>query len=339
MRAQRQRFVIAARQRAALWMTRVAIALVAALSFCNHVIAGEYPERAIRLVVPFPAGGGADNLARLIMPKVAQILGQPIYIDNKQGAGGNVGAEIVARAEPDGYTLLYGTNGTHSINQALYGNLRFDPIQDFAPVSRMTQIALLLVVNPDSPVHSVPDLVRYAKANPGKVYFASAGNGTTSHLAGELFKTMAGVDIVHVPYRGGALAITDVVGGQVQMMIEVMPNAQPLAASGKLRGIAVTTAQRVAAAPNYPTFAESGVPGFEVTAWDGILAPAKTPAAIVDKLNAAIRQALDDREVREALRMRGAEPVAGSPQAFAQHIAASTEKWARVVRASGAKVD
>jgi tripartite-type tricarboxylate transporter receptor subunit TctC len=301
--------------------------------------AAEYPDRPIRLVVPFPAGGGADNLARMIMPRVAEALGQQIIIDNRPGAGGNVGAELVARAAPDGYTLLYGTNGTHAINRSLYGTLRFDPVKDFAPVSRMTLIAAMLIVTPDLPVKSVGELIQYAKANPGKINFASAGNGTTSHLAGELFRSMAGIDIVHVPYRGGALAITDVVGGQVQMMIDVMPNAYPQAKGGKVRGLAVTTARRFPGAPEYPTIAEAGLPGFEVSAWDGILAPAGTPPAVVDRLGAAIRHALDDPQLREALQAHGALPVAGTPDDFARHIASESEKWARVVRQSGAKID
>jgi tripartite-type tricarboxylate transporter receptor subunit TctC len=316
-----------------------ALALALAAALAPSTARADYPDRPIRLVVPFPAGGGADSLARAIMPRVAQALGASIVIDNKPGAGGNVGAEIVARSAPDGYTLLYGTNGTHAINQALYGNLRFDPVADFAPVSRMTLIAALLFVNNDLPAKSVAELVAYAKANPGKLNFASAGNGTTSHLAGEIFRGATGVDIVHVPYRGGAAAALDVVGGQVQMMIDVMPNAYPLAKGGKARGLAVTTARRFPGAPEYPTMAEAGVPGFDVSAWDAIFAPAGTPPAIVQQLNAAIRQALDDPALRERLLGAGAVAAAGTPEDLARHVAAESEKWAKAVRASGAKID
>ena len=299
-----------------------------------------YPDHPIHLVVPFPAGGGADNLARLIMPKVAHALGQPIVIENRAGAGGNVGAELVARAAPDGYTLLYGTNGTHAINPSLYRNLTFDPVRDFIPVSRMTEIAAMLIVNPKLPVNSTAELIEYARAHPRKLNFASAGNGTTSHLAGELFKTQAGIDIVHIPYRGGALAMTDLIGGQVDMMIEVMPNASPQVAAGRVRGLAVSTAKRFPGAPDVPTIAESGLPGFEASAWDGVFVPAGTPQPIVQRLNAAIRNALDDPELAAALLARGAQPViATTPESFARFIATSAERWGQAVRASGAKVD
>jgi tripartite-type tricarboxylate transporter receptor subunit TctC len=321
-------------------LARLAAALCAGLvALLAAPAAADYPDRPIRLVVPFPAGGGADVLARTIMPRVAQELGASIVIDNRPGAGGNVGAEFVAHAAPDGYTLLYGTNGTHAINRALYAKQGFDPVRDFAPVSRMTQIAALLVVYPSVPARNVAELVDYARANPGKVFFASAGNGTTSHLAGELFKTAAGVDIVHVPYRGGGLAAADVAGGQVQMMIDVMPNVLPLATGGKLRALGVTTAARVPAAPEIPTIAESGLPGFEVSAWDGIFAPAGTPPSVIERLNAAIRAALADPKVREALVARGTQPVTSTPDELARHVVAESEKWARVVRQSGAKID
>lgn len=298
-----------------------------------------YPSRPVHLVVPFPAGGGADNLARLIMPHVARHLGQPLVIENKAGAGGNIGAEGVTRAAPDGYTLLYGTNGTHAINPSLYAHMRFDPTRDLVPVSRMTEIAALLVVNPRLPVQTLTELIAHAKAHPGRLNFASAGNGTTSHLAGEMFKASAGVDIVHIPYRGGAAAMTDLIGGQVQMMIDVMPNALPQARDGRVRAIAVSTAQRFPGAMDIPTIAESGLPGFEASAWDGIFVPAGTPASIVTRLNAAIVQALDDPELATQLRARGARPVAGSSEAFTQFIADSAQRWARAVRASGAKID
>jgi tripartite-type tricarboxylate transporter receptor subunit TctC len=317
----------------------LAIALAALGTLVPLSASADYPDRPVKLIVPFPAGGGADNLARMIMPRVSHVLGVPVVIENRPGAGGNVGAEIVARAAPDGYTLLYGTNGTHAINETLYGNLRFDPVADFAPVSRMTLIGAMLIVNPEVPATTVSELVRYARAHPGKLNFGSAGNGTTSHLAGELFKTMAGIDIVHVPYRGGAAAATDLMAGQVQMMIDVMPNAIPLAKGGRVRGLAVSTARRFPGAPDLPTIAESGVPGFDVSAWDGIFAPAGTPPAIVDKLNAAIRQALDEADLREMLIAHGAIAVPGSPEDLARHVVAEKAKWAKIIRASGARVD
>ena len=311
----------------------------ALLAAAAPAVAQAWPERPIRLVVPFPPGGGADNLARTIMPRVEARLGQPIVIDNRPGAGGNLGAESVARAAPDGYTLLYGTNGTHAINASLYRELRFDPVKDFVPVSRMTAIATMLVVEPKLPVGTVAELIRLAREQPGRLNFASAGNGTTSHLAGELFKTAAGIDIVHVPYRGGAPAANDLMAGTVQLMVEVMPNALPLARSGRVRGLAVGSLQRFAGAPELPTIAESGLPGFEASAWDGVFAPAGTPRAIVDRLATAIREALDEPALAEALGRLGASPAPLAGDAFARHIAASMEQWARAVRSSGAKVD
>ncbi len=316
---------------------RVLCAWVLALGLATAAQA--YPDKPLHLVVPFPAGGGADSLARLVMPNVAEVLGQPIVIENRAGAGGNIGAEYVAQAAPDGYTLLYGTNGTHAINPSLYPKLRFDPAKDFMPVSRLTEIATMLIVNPQLPVDSVPALIAQAKAQPGKLNFASAGNGTTSHLAGEMFRTQAGIDIVHVPYRGGALAMTDLIGGQVQLMIEVMPNALPQVRAGKVRGLAVGSLIRFPGAPELPTIAESGLPGFEAAAWDGIFVPAGTPTAVVARLNAAVQLALADPALVTALRARGAVPVASTPESFAQFIAVSAERWAQAVRSSGAKIE
>ncbi len=320
------------------------LALAALLPVLHRPAAAEgatpaYPDKPLRLIVPFPPGGGADNLARTMMPRVAQALGQTIVIENRAGAGGNVGAQVAARATPDGYTLFYGTNGTHAINAQLYSQPGFDPVKDFTPVSRLTEIAAMLIVNPQLQVNSTAELIAYARAHPNKLNFASAGNGTTSHLAGELFRTRAGIDIVHVPYRGGALAMTDLIGGQVQMMIEVMPNAWPMAQAGRVRALAVSTQKRFPGAAEVPTLAESGLPGFEASAWDGIFVPAGTPQAIVERLNAAIRLALADPDLIAALRARGAVPVPATPAAFAQFITRSAETWGQAVRASGAKID
>jgi tripartite-type tricarboxylate transporter receptor subunit TctC len=319
-------------------LTRAACAALAALCIAAPAQA-QYPDRPVRLVVPFPPGGGADNLARAIVPKAAQILGQSIVIDNKPGAGGNIGAAEVARAAPDGYTLLHGTNGTHGINQALYAKPGFDPIKDFVPIARFTIIPAMLVVHPGVPAGSVKEFIAYLKANPNKVSFGSAGNGTTSHLAGVLFQKLTGTDIVHVPYKGGGPALAGLLAGDVQMMVELMVSVYPNAKAGKLRGLAVTTKERVPTAPELPTLDEAGVPGFELAATDGVYAPAGTPKPIVDKLNAAFRQALEDPGVRENLASRGAFAVPGTPEDLAQHVAREYPSWIRLVKESGAKLD
>ncbi|GIK88558.1 MAG: MFS transporter [Betaproteobacteria bacterium] len=298
-----------------------------------------FPDKPIRLVVPFPPGGGADNLARAIVPKAAQILGQPIVIENKPGAGGNIGAAEVARAAADGYTLLQGTNGTHGINQALYAKPGFDALKDFTPVARWTVIPAMLVVHPSVPATNVQELIAYIRAHPNKVSFASAGNGTTSHLAGVLFKNATGTDIVHIPYKGGGPALAGLLAGDVQMMIDLMVSVYPNAKAGKIRGLGVTTMKRVSTAPELPTLDESGLPGFRIAASDGVYAPAGTPRAIVERLNAAFRQALEDPQVRENLVSRGAFPVPGSPDDLAKHVADEYPAWIRLVKDSGAKVD
>ena len=313
--------------------------MAAALLAMPAMVTAQYPDRPVVVVVPFPPGGGGDTLARTVMPRVAQELGQPIVIENKPGAGGNIGSAGVARATPDGYVLLYGTNGTHAINQTLYRKPGFDAEKEFAPVSRLTEIPAVLVVNPSLlPVKSAPELIAYLKANPGKVSFASAGNGTTSHLAGIMFGTLTGVDIQHVPYKGGAQAITDVMGGQVAMMIDVMPNVYPHIKSGKVRALAISTVARSPAAPDLPTIAEA-VPGFEVTAWDAVFAPPGTPKAIVERLNAAVRKALDDPAIKETLLARGTVTVAGTPDDLARFVTSENARWGKVVKQIGAQVD
>jgi tripartite-type tricarboxylate transporter receptor subunit TctC len=322
--------------RAALWAAALVIGVLATGAAQAQ---STYPDKPIKLIVPFPPGGGADNLARTIIPRASQLIGQPIVIENKPGAGGNIGAEMVAHAAPDGYTLLHGTNGTHGINHALYAHTGFDPIKDFAPISRFTTIPAIMVVYPGLPVHSVKELLAYLKANPGKVSFASSGNGTTSHMAGELFKMMTGVDIVHVPYRGGGPALTALISGEAQMDIDLMANLYPNVEAGKLRGLAVSTLQRVPTQPEIPTIDEAGVPGYEIAATDGIYAPAGTPRPIIDKINAAIRGALTDPTVVKNLAARGAVPSPSTPEELAKHIADELPKWAKLVKQSGAKLD
>jgi tripartite-type tricarboxylate transporter receptor subunit TctC len=298
-----------------------------------------YPSRPVKLIVPFPAGGGGDILARLVMTRASAELGQPIIFDNVSGAGGNIGTSSATRAEPDGYTLLYGTNGTLAINRTLYKQPGFDALKDLQPISRLTEIGLVVIVRPGLPVSSLSDLLNLIKANPGKFTYASSGNGTTSHLAVELLKSRAGLAIVHIPYRGGAQAITDLMGGQVDMMVEVMPNALPHVKSGRLRALAVTTSQRIPALPDLPTLSESGVPGFVVTAWDAIVAPTKTPSSVIVAVNKAIRVALADPALAQQVVTRGAMPTATSPEELGSFIRSEIDRWGAAVRRSGASVE
>jgi len=298
-----------------------------------------YPAKPIRLVVPFPAGGTTDILARAVGQKLTEAWGQPVVVDNRPGAGGNIGAELVAKAASDGYTLLMGTVGTHAINASLYAKMPYDHIKDFAPVILVAGVPNVLVVNPAVPVNSVQELIAYAKANPGRLNFASSGSGTSIHLSGELFKVMAGVQMTHIPYKGSAPALQDLIGGQVQLMFDNLPSALPQIKGGKLRALAVTSAARAAALPDVPTVAEAGLPGFEASSWFGVLAPAGTPVAIIARLNAEIAKWLASPEAREKLASQGANAAGGSPEDFAKHIAAETAKWQKVVKESGAKVD
>lgn len=304
-----------------------------------HAGAQAYPTKPIRLVVPFPAGGGGDILARLVMTEVAKELRQPLVVENLAGAGGNIGSATAARAAADGYTLLYGTNGTLAINHTLYKSPGFDPLKDLDPVSRSTTLAAMVVVRPGLPAADMKELLGLLKSNPGKYTFGSAGNGTTSHLAGEILKSSAGLFVVHIPYRGGAPAMTDLIGGQIDMMIEVMPSAAPQVRGGRIRGLAVSTARRVDGFPDLPTVAESGVPGFDVSAWDAILAPAGTPKPIVQQLNAAIRKVLQGPELIKQLGARGAAPAPTSPEELGSFIGAEIQRWGAAVKRSAASVD
>ena len=298
-----------------------------------------FPTKPIRIVVPFPPGGTTDILARAAAQKMTEAWKEQAVVDNRPGAGGNIGAELVARSPADGYTLLMGTVGTHAINASLYAKMPYDHVKDFAPVILVAAVPNVLVVHPSLPVHSVAELIAYAKANPGKLNFASSGSGTSIHLAGELFKVMAGVQMTHVPYKGSAPAIADLVGGQVQLMFDNLPSALAQIKAGKLRALAVTSAQRAAALPDAPTIAESGLPGYEASSWFGLLAPAGAPADVVAKINGEIARWLASPEAKEKLSSQGAIAAGGTPEDFARHIAAETAKWQKVVRESGAKVD
>ena len=298
-----------------------------------------YPNHPIRLVVPFPAAGTTDILARAVAQRLSDAWGQQVVVDNRPGAGGNIGSELVAKAAPDGYTLLMGTVGTHAINPSLYSHMPYDHVKDFAPVILVAGVPNVLVVNPSLPVNSVQELIAYARANPGKLNFASSGSGTSIHLSGELFKVMTGVQMTHVPYKGSAPALTDLMGGQVQLMFDNLPSSLAFIKANKLRALAVTSATRAAALPDVPTMQEAGVPGFEASSWFGVLAPAGTPHDIVTKLNGAIAAWLASPDAKEKLATQGAIAAGGTPDAFVKHIADESAKWAKVVKASGAHVD
>jgi len=333
----RSRIVIAPKRRA-LTVAVLAAGVLASVPFVAQAQAA-FPARALTIVVPFSAGGTTDILARVVGQYLSKDLGQPVIIDNRPGAGGNIGAQMVARAAPDGYTLLMGTVGTHAINQSLYKKMPFDPIKDFQPLTRVALVPNLLVAHPSQPYKTVKELIAYAKANPGKVNFASSGSGTSIHLSAEMFNQMAGVDMQHIPYKGSAPALNDLLGGQTAIMFDNMPSVIGHVRAGKLRPIAVTTPQRSRALPDVPTIAESGVPGYSATSWFGLLAPAATPAPVVAKLNASILKALADPEVKKKFAEQGAEPHGEKPEQFAEFIRSETAKWGQTVKASGATAD
>jgi tripartite-type tricarboxylate transporter receptor subunit TctC len=301
--------------------------------------AADYPARPVTLVVAFTPGGPSDVLARVVGRKLEQILGQPFVIENRPGAGGNVAAEAVAHAAPDGYTLLNGNNSILATNAALYKKVNFDPEADFAPISLIGSQANILVINPALPVNSMAELIALAKARPGKLNFASSGHGAAAHLAGELFKSEAGIDIVHVPYKGAAPALQDVIAGHVDMMFATAASVVPHIRDGKVRALAVTTPQRTAVLPNIATVDELGIKGFDATTWHGLVVPARTPKEIIATLNRATVAALADPAVRKSLGDLGVDIAGGTPEAFAAYIKAEIPKWTAIVKASGAKLD
>ena len=321
---------------------RLALAALAAVTVAalpDPSLAQAWPSKPVTVIVPFPAGGTTDIVARLTAQKLSEAWGQPVIVDNRAGAGGNIGSAMVAKAAPDGYTLLMGTVGTHAINASLYDKMPYDVVKDFAPITNVAAVPNMLVVTPSLPVNSVPELIAYAKQNPGKLNMASSGNGTSIHLSGELFKVMTGIQMEHVPYKGSAPALTDLMGGQVQVMFDNMPSAIAHVKAGKLKAIAVTTAKRSPAMPDLPTIDEAGVKGFEAASWFGLLAPAGTPKEIVAKVQADVVKAMKTTDLTEKMGQQGAAAVGNTPDEFAAYIKAELAKWEKVVKASGAKAD
>ena len=303
---------------------------LAAVALVSH--AQGYPSKPLRIVVPFAPGGSTDIVARILADKLTTSLGQSVVVDNRAGAAGNIGAEAVARAAPDGYTLLMATTGVMAINNALYKNMTFEAAKDFEPVSFTTSITNVLTVPLDIPAKNVAELIALAKAQPGKLSFASSGAGSSTHLSGELFKGMAGIDVLHIPYKGSGQALIDLMAGRVSMIFDNMPSVLPYIRGGKLRGLGVTGAKRSAAMPELPTIAEAGVPGYESLSWSGIAVPAGTPKEIVLRLNREIGGVLAMGDVKQKLTEMGADPVGGSPESFAAHVRTERDKWSRLVR-------
>lgn len=315
----------------------LAVLCLAAAPFASvHAQAGAWPTKPVRIVVTFPPGGAPDTLARVLAEKWGS-LGQPVTVDNKPGAGGNIGADMVAKAPGDGHTLVIGTVGTHAINAALYAKMPYDHFKDFTPITFLASTPNLLVVNKSVPASNVRELIALGKKEP--LAFASSGSGTSIHLSGELFNTMAGLKMQHVPYKGRAQAIPDLLGGRVQLMFDNMPSSLPLVKSGELKGLAVTSAQRSPAAPDIPTIAESGLPGFEATSWFALLASPGVPRDVQMRINAETLKVLAMPDVKEKLAGLGLEVAPGTPEALTAKMQAETTKWAKVVRDSGAKAD
>jgi tripartite-type tricarboxylate transporter receptor subunit TctC len=320
-----------------------AIIAAAALTLCAPFAWSQtttpWPSRPLRLVVPFPPGGAADLFARLVGVELAQALGQPVIVDNRPGAGGNIGAREVAMAAPDGYTMMLGTVGTHAINPTLYGNLPYDTRKAFVPVAMVGSVPNVLVVNPALAAKSVSDLTALAKSQPGKLTMGSSGNGSSIHLSGELYKHLADVNILHVPYRGGAAALTDLIGGQIDLMFDNLPTSLPHITNGSLRPLAVTGSTRTPLLPGVPTMAEAGVKGYEATAWSGLFVPAGTPAPIVARLHDEVEKALRSEKIKARYHDIGAEAPVMTQPAFEAFVRNEYDKWAEVVKISGATAE
>lgn len=327
---------------------RSALALCAsvAMFFMASSVAAQstWPTKPVRIVVPFAPGGTTDILARAVAPELSKAFGQPFIVDNRAGAGGNVGADIVAKAPADGYTLLMGTVGTHGINKALYEKMPFDPQKDFAPITLVAGVPNVMIMNTERAkelgINNVADFIRVAKARPGKLNMASSGNGTSIHLAGELFKSMSGTYMLHFPYRGSGPALLDMLGGSMDVMFDNLPSSMPLIKSGKLKALAVTSAQRSGALPDVPTIEEAGkLKGFEASSWFGLLAPAGTPPDIISRIQHEVAKSLSTPAIKEKMLAQGAIPSGNTPAEFTKLIDSEIKKWAQVVKTSGAKVD
>jgi len=318
----------------------LAAALTAALLPAAAVAAtNAYPTKPVRFVVPYPAGGPLDTVARAIGEKLRDSLGQPVVVENKPGAGGNLGADYVAKQPADGYTIVMGAVATHAINPTLFSKMPYDPVKDFAPITRVAMVPNIVVVNPKVPVHNVKELIAYVKANPDKLSYGSSGSGSSMHLSGELFNSMTGLHIQHIPYKGSAPAVNDLLGNQIGLMFDNMPSSYPHVKAGKLRAIAVTSGKRSPALPDVPTVAEAGVPGYEATSWFALYATGGTPQPIVDRLNAEVVKILAMPEVKKQMAEQGAEPNPEKPAQLAAFMKSEAAKWAKVVKASGATVD
>lgn len=315
-----------------------ALAALAALAMAPLAQAQDYPNKAIRFVVPFAPGGGTDIIGRVIAQALIETLGQPVVVDNRGGAGSTLGTEIVAKSPTDGYTILFG-NISLAFNATLYTKLRYDTIRDLAPISLSAVQPNILVVHPGLPAKNLREFIELARANPGKYNYASAGTGSGTHLAAELLKLQTRIDIVHVPYKGTGPALTDLLGGQINMMVSTFASALPHVKSGRMRALGVTTAKRSPATPDVPTLIEGGVAGYDYSTWYGLLAPAGTAKTIIDKLNAANRKVLTRDDIKQKLESQGVDPVFNTPAEFSAYIKSETEKWGKVVKATGAKAE